>query len=641
MSLFGGGIRAPRAGSPIESEFGSSYNSSPHSSPPVPEAITPPVTQDAQSLDHPLDLEDDEDVYTDSESEHDGSREGYHAMRPNRYFGKPQTWKGYTAGDRQIAESLDQIENSDLAAHLYNAHALKRRARRTLEDIGQMRNWQGRENWLKSRSDLHYTDAAGIEQTQLVPLKDWTAWPLPPTNLANIPLQVGTAATDSQTKEWIIGGAYVQDPGEELGEELLAVFLRIAKETWNARTVDTQDHCKDDIPMSRSRSRLNRSRSVKSHQSTAGTDTEMEFQDDEGQDNEDEATGKKRGRKVQIEEDAEAIFLADDMKARKLLEPSIQSILTKLEELAMAIHYTRVNHFARGPSGEQSSHSDPTSGVDSTSTVPPSSSKAAWRATSRKKAVGRSQSKPSTRAASAPMDNAIVASAEPHPEVSEDSSEFDDPSYSNQSSTTHAQKRPRSQSTASEDSASTTRDRVGRSGLIDWSEVLGLAAVKGWDEGALTRTAQRCASLFGEDMSFLPFEEASSSTPTLKSVDNAPSSSPMAPSMLDPQLPKRPFFPVGTLRCPHASCYGHHKDFPTPYRVVEHCTRVHGYDPRTNNAHNEERTMGGVQIDGFLQPVTVKPGWLGHGRAKAGKASKKQKTDLQKADLLVLDTTED
>jgi hypothetical protein len=32
-----------------------------------------------------------------------------------------------------------------------------------------------------------------------------------------------------------------------------------------------------------------------------------------------------------------------------------------------------------------------------------------------------------------------------------------------------------------------------------------------------------------------------------------------------------------------------------------------------------------VHVDGFLQPVTVKLGWLGNGRVKAGKASKKKR----------------
>lgn len=59
--------------------------------------------------------------------------------------------------------------------------------------------------------------------------------------------------------------------------------------------------------------------------------------------------------------------------------------------------------------------------------------------------------------------------------------------------------------------------------------------------------------------------------------------------------------------------------------------RIHGYDPRTNDSDNEERQHGGVHTDGFLQPITAKQGWLGHGRSKAG--GKKRKTgELNGAD---------
>jgi hypothetical protein len=161
--------------------------------------------------------------------------------------------------------------------------------------------------------------------------------------------------------------------------------------------------------------------------------------------------------------------------------------------------------------------------------------------------------------------------------------------------------------------------------------VLGIAAAKGWDEGAIARTAQRCASLFGESMSFIPFHESLASKPVPDPVLYIPTTIP-APNPLpisQPSPPKRPFFQPGTLRCPHVDCFGHQKDFEKPHRVVEHCIRVHQYDPRTNDSDSEERTVGGVHIDGFLQPVTVKLGWLGNGRVKAEKASKKKREGMR------------
>ena len=92
-------------------------------------------------------------------------------MRPNRFLGQPQAWQSLTEADRQVADSLAQIQDTDLAAHLYNAHALKRRLRRPEEATAQLENWQSRDNWLKAGKDLEYKDAAGFVQTAMVPSK--------------------------------------------------------------------------------------------------------------------------------------------------------------------------------------------------------------------------------------------------------------------------------------------------------------------------------------------------------------------------------------------------------------------------------------------------------------------------------------
>ena len=190
-------------------------------------------------------------------------------------------------------------------------------------------------------------------------------------------------------------------------------------------------------------------------------------------------------------------------------------------------------------------------------------------------------------------------------------------------------KRNRPSSTTSEGSQSSTRDYVWRAGLMDWSEVLGLAAIKGWDERVLARTAQRCASLFGESMSFLPLHEDLAAQPPPEPVQYTPSTipGPDISSAGRPSQPKRPLFLTGTLRCPHVGCYGHTKDFETPHRVVEHCRRVHEYDPRTNDSDNEDRLLGGVHIDGFMQPIASQRGWQERGKSRASSVKKKQETE--------------
>jgi len=39
-------------------------------------------------------------------------------------------------------------------------------------------------------------------------------------------------------------------------------------------------------------------------------------------------------------------------------------------------------------------------------------------------------------------------------------------------------------------------------GLRDWSDVLGVAAMQGWDRAVVDAAAGRCAALFGEGMDF-------------------------------------------------------------------------------------------------------------------------------------------
>lgn len=167
---------------------------------------------------------------------------------------------------------------------------------------------------------------------------------------------------------------------------------------------------------------------------------------------------------------------------------------------------------------------------------------------------------------------------------------------------------------------------------MDWSEVLGISAVKGWDQKALARTAERCAALFGESMSFRPFHENVATKALSQPIQYTPSTIPAPLSIAGaPRPAKRPYWQTGAIRCPHLDCYGHYQEFRVSYRVIEHCMRSHGYDPRTNDSDNEERTYGGVHIDGYMQPVTVKHGWLGHGRPKAGGGKRRRTEESESA----------
>ncbi|KAF1365966.1 hypothetical protein EJ07DRAFT_51175, partial [Lizonia empirigonia] len=563
MSLFGGDSSAP----PTESEYESGSDNPPSSveqSPPrlslqsPRSAQTPSITYGANNLvseEFAQDLEGDDADGVDSE---DNEPE-----RPNRFKGPPQTWKGYNAVDRQVADSLQQLEDADLASHLFNAHALKRRARKPATELSAINNWQNKDAWLKQGKELQYRDALGQSQTELVPSKDWTAWPLPPASLYTLRNGFRRAAVVLEENEWVIGGIGAQDPGKELKEEMLGVFLRMAKDNWNGK--DSHNSSQQSTKQ-RAQSRApSWSQDVHSNiKIKNGTGVES------GQGEEEVAheVGAKRGRKPQIELNIKPTILADDAKAQRLLQPTIASMLSKLDDVALALQRTRLNHFGRAGFGGGSSQSDFTTDAETT------------------ERDSRSRSQSRTKTSRSPR---------------------------------LRRKRSRSESRVDDDDASNTRD-WSRAGLMDWSEVLGIAAVKGWNQRALARTAQRCSALFGESMSFMPFHEdlatKSPANPALYTPSTIPA--PREPIIGAPRSTKRPYFQPGAIRCPHIDCYGHHKDFAVSYRVIEHCMRIHGYDPRSNDSDNEERTKGGVHIDGFLQPITAKQGWLGHGRSKAG-----------------------
>jgi hypothetical protein len=59
----------------------------------------------------------------------DSQAESPEPTRPNRWTGASATWASLTAQERGLAASLDHIRNADLSVHLFNAFALKKRAR--------------------------------------------------------------------------------------------------------------------------------------------------------------------------------------------------------------------------------------------------------------------------------------------------------------------------------------------------------------------------------------------------------------------------------------------------------------------------------------------------------------------------------
>lgn len=68
-----------------------------------------------------------EDIDTDEVAS--VASEDLHEHRPNRWRGPPASWRELTREERTLWRSMKQLQDQDLAVHLYNVFALKRRGR--------------------------------------------------------------------------------------------------------------------------------------------------------------------------------------------------------------------------------------------------------------------------------------------------------------------------------------------------------------------------------------------------------------------------------------------------------------------------------------------------------------------------------
>lgn len=186
----------------------------------------------------------------------------------------------------------------------------------------------------------------------------------------------------------------------------------------------------------------------------------------------------------------------------------------------------------------------------------------------------------------------------------------------------------------------------GRFGLRDWSEVLAMASSVGWDSQALDRTMARCSELFGEAMStqLLRYPEGLHNEEELDAIgrQNPPISIPdwNPESMQCPhqgcEWNKRKFnrllhmithiqsshhwdptpymdlssarapnlagWSLHDLRCPHTDCAWKDFTYVREDVLVQHILNFHQWDPR-KQPRRAGRLMGGVHVDGFLEPI--------------------------------------
>lgn len=380
-------------------------------------------------------------------------------VRPNRYFGPPSTWNSWTAEERLTALALDRIRSQNLSIHLFNASVIRKR--RHIRNVKRQRDVKGKGKASNGEEEQH-------QGRNTILSKSWVAWPLPPEI---VPLAESSEITDKR-------------PSAELEACLLATTTRIARERWHGREWCSDSESNEETDFA------GQNTSVKEPQPKDDIHDRGHHANNEGRIPVDEASGRETGSPsssdssvdntlfrsqdydISLEDTVESAdmhkqktenrptMLADDEIAAQILLPSIRHILSRFDDLLHGLHQARQAYSVVCV--------DDTSEGTSTDT-----------SAERSRGRGRSaKAKPTSRVAGSRTRSSSFAS------------------------TMSGASRNRRQRQRAED----------QFGLRDWSEVLGIASLTGWNHKVIERASERCALLFNQNMMFRTFYETKGTT---------------------------------------------------------------------------------------------------------------------------------
>lgn len=396
---------------------------------------------------------------------------GVPPSRPNKYHGPPSTWRNWTAAERELAASLQQLTANDLSVHLYNAFHLQRRPEK-----------------LRQQVTKHYE--GGVEGAEAwLPPKVWTAWPLPPEI---VPREADILRWEEEGNRPGDFHGRRDTPIHNLKELLVGHVLEKAKERfWAREWEDDEPDSADGKPSRELGSRSGQSNDDSEefdssppraeHTSRESSSSARAEVDDDNVQPHGAEVSPRAERATRPSGDHwnqnlggfEPEIMIDDDKASDILEPTMNHVLAKFDNLLMGLHHARSAYMALDDSASESHQDfrDP----------PPSQQEKGKRSKPRQRR-GRPRSNGKSSVGSA-MD--IAGDSRP-----------------SSTSRTRSQ-RPSSSSRK----AQSFQNRKARVGLRDWSDILGIASMTGWESAVVEKAATRCAALFDEGISFRTLHE--------------------------------------------------------------------------------------------------------------------------------------
>ncbi|KAG6180210.1 hypothetical protein E4U10_007601 [Claviceps purpurea] len=484
--------------------------------------------------------------------------EDLYENRPNRWTGPRSTWRALVREERMLWRSMQQVVDQDLAVHLYNAFALKRRD-------------------LDARTAQGLTMKLGNGQEAIwAPPKVWTAWPL---QERQVPPEGLFKEAEDEAEAFTLRRQETKLPSSELQEELGATILRMAKERFRRRQQQRQQREQEREQRQRERLRrqqqMSRSSSIAPSIETPSRPVSLKFEESEDETflsslppgrtgssdddekvklswtsddeyNDDDADGDQEGNEgsqpdpESPTQDYEPAVATDDQLSQQLLRPSIRHILTQLDRTLTVLHNSRVAgqiHIfdSSDSSMEDDSDAAPARGRGRPRRMPqpgtrdtPPAAAAAKTAASPQRRRGRP---PKVRV---PLEGETMEEMQfrlarqshrrlPVTEKDKEAAflawlEEGDQQMMREAQTQNQESPPlREQEPASPSSShggasppsqpGNMQRRLRKWGLRDWSDVLGAASLAGFSPDVIARSTRRCASLFNQGMSMRTLNE--------------------------------------------------------------------------------------------------------------------------------------
>ncbi|KAI9783588.1 MAG: hypothetical protein M1816_001339 [Peltula sp. TS41687] len=601
----------------------------------------------------------------------------YNEIRPNKHQGVSSTWRDWTHNERQLSSSIFQQRSSDLSIHLFNAHALKARLR-DAQKAAKAPSWAAKESWIRVPHNKDEEDGKK-EDDSFYPTHRWTEWPMPADVVPREGEKVGWDR-DEDDGRWTFKRMERERPSRVLEEVLMAGVLRTAKERYESREwededaeVEEQEQKQQEEDVEMGDEGTVRSKTIRSSGIERPSDTEVE---DEGNE-----SRRSVEQKSPLDSDHQRpVVMADDDEARMLLRPTVRHILSKLDDLLMGLHQARQG-YANMSGRDSSSHRTPKrkgSHVEQNSTNDQPSKRKLGRP---RKEIDMTMimANPSNIPAdgSANDDNSITkeprkgkrgpASKYPRPqegasywtirrrilEAQAQAQAREEPPSANESDSDD----PRPQHHDDPDAPS-NNPQHNHLGLRDWSDVLGIASMTGWDEAVISRAAERCSVLFNEKIQSRTLATEAASYPrhdrektssiveyprpsplretTTTTVSEGQQTTKFSPTHQEAAPLQARVYTAPTGRkfflCPHPTCPRHQasvQGFRKRYHLNRHLQLVHGAEKgskvevQEEEEEVDEEMLGGVHVDGFLKPVPP----LKKARASGKKREKEEKGD--------------